>query len=133
MGGQLSSPLPTTNTHIFPLPITQRQRTSPARALYRLMSSQPQSHLGPCICAGTQACPSTVVDRNLMDTSDWTAQEWDAALILTDALRARNAAKEDREMHGTRPTHTQGPIRGMCKGPVAPHSTRQPHNSQLRC
>lgn len=62
---------------------------------------------------GTQACPFATADDYLLDTSHWTAAEWDAASILAETLHARNAMKEGREAVGAGSYNNQGSIRGM--------------------
>ena len=83
------------------------------------MNSQQQYFiLAPCICTGTQACPFGTVDDYLMDTSNWTAEEWGAATILAETLRMRNAKKESRDTGGASNNNNQGAVRGMWQGPT---------------
>jgi hypothetical protein len=57
--------------------------------------------------------PIEAGDVCLLDTSDWTAEDWDAAIFLAAQLKLQNAAK--RAAGGE---SNQGPIRGMFKGPL---------------
>ena len=65
-------------------------------------SQQSRSHDASYVGSGALAKPvdSWNVDMDMLDTGHWTAEDWEAARILAEQLRLRNAAKAKRAAEG---------------------------------
>ena len=68
------------------------------------MSHPQRSHHNSYARNGVLGNPIDVVDVNLLDTSNWTADDWQAAQFLAEKLMLSNADKG---------VYHQGPIQGM--------------------
>ena len=88
------------------------------------MSSPHRIKLVSCVSTQALANPFDDADDYLLDTSNWTAEDWGAAIILAETLRMRNATKS-RDTGKT--SNNQGSIRGMWKDRafVPPAMTQQ--------
>jgi len=71
---------------------------------------------------GTMALANPIdgVDVGLLNTSDWTTEDWEAALCLTEQLELRNAAKG-----AGGGAYNQGSIRSMWRSPL--YRAQKPH------
>ena len=111
-GQQSNTPAPTT---FFRSPVPPH---TPVSARYRPMSSQQPFTLASSVCTGALADPFDDEWNYLMDTRNWTAEDWGAARFLAELLRLRNAGKG---LNTSRAHNNQGSIRGMCKvSPLCP-------------
>ena len=77
------------------------------------MSSPQRFILPSSVSTRALANPFDDADDYLMDTSNWTAEDWGAAIFLAETLRLRNATKT-RDTGGA--YNNQGSIRGMYTG-----------------
>jgi len=71
------------------------------------MASQ-RSRLESSASTEAVASPSDAKEVDLLDTTDWTAKDWEAARILAEQLKLLNAAKR-----AARGANNQDPIRSM--------------------